>query len=145
MRETGKAKKIKGYKEKVTYGFHSYTIPITDARGITKPVKFRAKMIEMVPDHTPCDTCKNWMSDREVEMSPNMISCKHEKCRETKINDLVMKFDCDECGGHWDAKPNEPYWTPFNTQEHICYDCFRNIFETETGMEVTWYGEIRLI
>ena len=145
MRETGKAKKIKGYKEQTTYGFHSYKVPITDARGITKDVEFRTKMVEMVPDHTLCDTCKKAISNKELEMAPHIISCKHENCKETKINNLVMKFDCDECGGHWDAKPEEPYWTPYNTQEHLCFECLGDIFEIETGMETTWYGEVRLI
>ena len=144
MRETGKAKKIKGYREEVTYGFHTYTVPITDARGITKDVEFRATLKEMVPDYVSCDTCKKSLGDKELQMQQYMISCKHEKCIETKINELVMQFDCDACGGHWNAKPDKPYWTPLNEQEHICFSCFGDIFEIETGMEQTWYG-VRLL
>jgi hypothetical protein len=143
MRETGKTKKIKGYKEIVTYGLHPYKIPITDSHGVTKDVEFRATLKEMVPDHTSCNTCGKYLSKLEVETTPHMISCDHEKCRETKINNLVMTFDCDECGGHWAAKPNEPYWTPYKVQEYLCFECYGDIFEIETGLEITWHG-IRL-
>ena len=131
MRETGKTKKIKGYKEVVTYGFHPYTIPITDARGVTKPVEFRATLREMVPDHTPCNLCKKYIGTFEIEMAPHMISCSHLKCQETKINELVMTYDCEDCGGHWKAKPDEPYWTPYKTQEFICFECYGDILEQE--------------
>ena len=127
MRETGKTKKIKGYREVVTYGLHPYKVPITDARGITKEVEFVATLKEMVPDHVPCDKCGVYLGDLELEMSKYMISCDHIKCRETKINDLVMTFDCDDCGGHWNAKPDKPYWTPFKTQEHMCFECHEDM------------------
>jgi len=127
MRETGKTKKIKGYTEVITYGFHPYKVPITDARGITKEVEFIATLKEMVPDYTPCNTCGVYLGNLEKEMAPNIISCSHDKFRETKINDLTMTFDCDECGGHWNAKPDQPYWTPFKVQEYICFECYKDM------------------
>ena len=87
MREKGKAKKIKGYKEVVTYGNFPYTIPVTDARGITKEVEFVATLVETVPDHTPCDMCGVYLGNKEIEMAPHMISCKHEHCKENKMNE----------------------------------------------------------
>ena len=131
MRETGKTKKIKGYKEVVTYGFNPYMIPITDARGITKPVEFRATLREMVPEHTPCNGCGKYLADLEMEHADNIISCSHTKCRETKINELTMTFDCDDCGGHWKADPDKPYWTPYKTQENICFECYEDMIELE--------------
>ena len=127
MREKGKAKKIKGYREVVTYGFHPYKVPVTDARGITKEVEFVATLKETVPDHTPCDLCGIYLGNLEMDMATTMISCVHEKCEEKKINDLVMQFNCNDCGGEWKGKPGEPYWTPFKTQEHICFECFEDM------------------
>jgi hypothetical protein len=135
MRETGKTKKIKGYREEVTYGLHPYTVPITDARGVTKPVRFVATLREMVPDHTPCNMCGLFLSTMETEMAPHMISCEHIKCRETKINELTITFDCDDCGGHWEAKSNEPYWTPLKDQEFICFECYEQMLDNEQGFE----------
>lgn len=127
MREKGKAKKIKGYKEVITYGNFPYKIPVTDSRGITKEVEFVATLKETVPDHKKCDMCGIFIGSLEEDMATTMISCDHEKCNEKKINDLVMTFDCDECGGHWNAKPDQPYWTPFKTQEYICFECYEDM------------------
>jgi hypothetical protein len=127
MREKGKTKKIKGYKEVVTYGNFPYTIPVTDARGITKEVEFVATLVETVPDHTPCDMCGVYLGNKEIEMAPYMISCKHENCKENKMNERVLTFDCEECGGAWPAKADQPYWTPFMHQEHICFECYEDM------------------
>lgn len=127
MREKGKAKKIKGYKEVVTYGNFPYTIPVTDARGITKEVEFVATLVETVPDHTPCGMCGVYLGNKEIEMAPHMISCTHEKCKESKINNRVLTFDCEECGGSWPGKPDQPYWTPYMTQEYICFECYEDM------------------
>lgn len=127
MRERGKTKKIKGYKEVVTYGNFPYKIPVTDTRGITKEVEFVATLVETVPDHTPCDMCGVYLGNKEIEMAPYMISCKHKNCKENKINERVLTFDCEECGGAWKAKPDQPYWTPHMYQEHICFECYEDM------------------
>jgi hypothetical protein len=114
MREKGKTKKIKGYKEVVTYGNFPYTIPVTDARGITKEVEFVA-------------TLGVYLGNKEIEMAPYMISCKHENCKENKMNERVLTFDCEECGGVWPGKADQPYWTPFMHQEHICFECYEDM------------------
>ena len=56
-----------------------------------------------------------------------MISCDHEHCKENRINDRIMSFECEDCGGYWVAKPDEPYWTPFKTQEYICFECYEDM------------------
>ncbi len=127
MREKGKAKKITGYKEVITYGNFPYKIPVTDSRGITKEVEFVATLKETVPDHTPCDKCGVYIGNLEKEMATTMISCDHEHCKENRINELVMSFECEDCGGYWKAKPDEPYWTPFKTQEYICFECYEDM------------------
>ena len=104
MREKGKSEKQIGYKEIVTKGIHPYKLPITDARGKTEMVEFVATLVELVPDHKPCDMCGKYMGTLELEMSPYIISCKHSNPIETKINERVMKFNCEECGGIWGQK-----------------------------------------
>ena len=126
MKES-KTKKSNGYKEVITYGNFPYKLPITDSRGITKEVEFVATLKETEPDHTPCDKCGVYIGNLEKEMATTMISCNHEHCKENKINELVMSFECEDCGGYWKAKPNEPYWTPFKTQEYICFECYEDM------------------
>tara|TARA_R110002051_G_scaffold5509_3_gene28319 strand:- start:159 stop:596 length:438 start_codon:yes stop_codon:yes gene_type:complete len=145
MREKGKAEKTKKFKEIVTKGFHPYKLPITDARGKTDMVEFVATLVELVPDYESCDTCEKYLSDGEVEMSPYIISCNHEKYTTEKINDRIMRYDCSDCGGTWKPKPDSPYWEPIGIQEKICFECVSDIFEVEIGMETSWYGEVKLI
>ena len=127
MRETGKTKKIKGYKEVVTYGFHPYKVPITDARGVTKEVEFVATLKETIPEHVPCDTCGKYLGDLEIDMAQFIVSCDHKECKETKINERIMTFDCDDCGKQWNGNPDLPYWTPFKTQEKMCFECLKDM------------------
>ena len=132
MREIGKAKKIEGYKEIVTYGFHPYKVPMTDARGITKEVEFVATLTETVLDHIACHTCNKYIGKLEEEMSSSIIACKHTNLTENKINERVLTFDCDDCGGTWKGDPDKPYWTPTGTQEYICFECCGDILENES-------------
>lgn len=133
--------KMNGYKEVVTEGFHHYKLPITDSKGKTDMVDFVATLVEVVPDHKACHTCKKYISKLEEELSPTLVSCKHTKFTEEKINERTIKYDCEECGCSWPGKPNEPYWTPTNEQEYMCLECFGDIIYMENqNIETSWYG-----
>lgn len=136
MREIGKAKKIEGYKEVVTYGFHPYKVPVTDARGITKEVEFVATLTEMVLDHIPCNICKKYIGKFEEEMASCIVGCKHKNLTENKINERVLTFDCDDCGGSWKGDPDSKYWTPTGEQEYVCFECYEHMLEIEREMVV---------
>ena len=140
MKES-KTKKIKGYKEVVTEGNFPYKLPITDARGITKEVEFVATLVETVPDHTECKKCKKFLAKAEINMAPDIVNCKHENFTENKINERTLTFDCEECGGSWAAKPDQPYWTPIGEQEYICFECYGDMVTMEQpNIEISWYG-----
>lgn len=144
MKES-KTKKSNGYKEVITYGNFPYKLPITDSRGITKEVEFVATLVESVPDHSSCNICKKYISKAEEQMAPSIVSCKHEKFTETKINERVMTYNCEECGGTWPAKPDSPYWTPIGEQEKICFECYGDMLVQENpSLEVSWYGVMTL-
>lgn len=133
--------KMDGYKEIVTEGFNHYKLPITDSKGKTEMVDFVATLVEVVPDHKECSTCKKYISKMEVDLSPTLISCKHKKFTENKINERAISYHCEECGGSWPGRPKEPYWTPVNTQEYMCLECFGHIFDMENpNTETTWHG-----
>tara|TARA_B110000495_G_scaffold109353_1_gene94620 strand:- start:309 stop:722 length:414 start_codon:yes stop_codon:yes gene_type:complete len=136
MRKQGKSEKNIGYKEIVTKGLHPYKLPITDARGKTTMVEFVATLVELVPDHKPCDSCGKYLGDLEIEMSTCIISCDHKNFIETKINDRVMKYECPDCGGNWGPKPDSPYWEPVGTQEFMCFECYEQILQNEKDVIV---------
>ena len=136
MREIGKAKKIEGYKEIVTYGFHPYKVPMTDARGITKEVEFVATLTETVLDHIPCNMCKKYIGKYEEEMAASLIKCKHMNLTENKINERVLTFDCDDCGGSWKGDPDRPFWTPTGEQEYMCFECYEHLIDIEREMVI---------
>ena len=131
MREKGKSEKTKGFKEIVTKGFHPYKLPITDARGKTDMVEFVATLVELVPDHTPCNMCGKYIGKFEEEMTPYIVSCTHEKYTTEKINERIMRYDCSDCGGTWKPKPDSPYWEPVGIQEFICFECYEQMLENE--------------
>jgi hypothetical protein len=65
-------------------------------------------------------------------MSPCIVACKHINLTETKINERVLTFDCDDCGGHWNGNPENAYWKPTGTQEYMCFECYGDILENES-------------
>ena len=139
--EKNKSKKLDGYKEVVTEGFFPYKLPITDAKGKTDMVRFVATLVEVVPDHKECHTCKKYISKAEISMAPNIIKCDHKKFTEEKINERVIKYNCEECGGKWPGKPDKPYWIPTYVQEYMCFECYGNTISIENPEhEPSWYG-----
>lgn len=141
MRETGKTKKIKGYRESITYGFNKYKRPDSYVEGYKRDSQNVATLVEMIPEHTPCNICKKLLSNKEIDMATCMISCDHKDLIKNKINERIMTFECEECGGAWTGKPNDPYWTPAFTQENICFECYGDIYMNEyPEIEVCWYG-----
>ena len=127
MRETGKNKKIKGYKEVVTEGNHKYKLPITNINGKVEMVEFVATMREMVPEHIPCEICGRFIGKYEEQMAPIMVACQHKHIEEELINNKAMRFECKDCGGIWKPKPDKPYWTPKGTQEYFCFECLEEM------------------
>jgi hypothetical protein len=124
MRETGKNKKIKGYKEIITKGYHKYKLPVTNINGKTDMVEFVATLREMVPEHKPCEVCGKYIGKYEEQMASTMISCEHKHLNEQLINKKIMKFECDDCKGTWSPHKDLLYWTPKGTQEYFCFECF---------------------
>jgi hypothetical protein len=127
MREIGKNKKIKGYKEIVTEGYNKYKLPITNINGKMEMMEFVATLREMVQEHTPCDICGQFIGKYEKEMASIIIKCQHKHIEEELINKKAMKFKCKDCGGVWTAKPDKPFWTPKGTQEYFCFECLEEM------------------
>ncbi len=120
-------KEIKGYKEVITEGYNKYDIQITSISGKTETVEMVAKLYEIVPDYKSCGICKRYVSNYEEAMANTIIPCEHDDCHEKKINEITIMFNCGECGGRWNGKPDNPYWNPKGTQEYFCFECLEEM------------------
>lgn len=100
------------YKEIVTEGRDKYQV--RDGTG-----GFRtevARLVEVVPVHTPCQVCKRFISNHEADMSEFMIERK--TCGSCKKLQIDRKLD--------DRDPTEII-CKHTEQQFVCFECFEDM------------------
>ena len=100
------------YKEIVTEGRDKYLVRDGND-GWRDEV---AKLVEIVPDHTPCHICKKFISNYEADMAEYMLETK--PCGSCKKEQIERKFD--------NKDPTE-IKCKHTQQQFVCFECFEDM------------------